>query len=97
MQWQHSGQNEYDSGCGNVSEYWPRAHAERCAKFYHLDESLSCNSFKALESQQEIGDQLTLSEFLMRAIVSLRPNFTVSLSLTHSFFTSLLLLSECRA
>jgi hypothetical protein len=49
---------------------------------------------KPLESEHDISDQFTLSEFLMRAIVSLLPNFTIPLSPIHTFFMSSLLVSE---
>jgi hypothetical protein len=43
------------------------------------------------------GIRFSLSEFPMRAIVSLPPDFTVPLSPAHSFFIACLLASGCRA
>jgi hypothetical protein len=61
-----------------------------------LNESLLCNWFKPLGSQHDISDQFTLSKFPMRAIVSLRHDFTIPLPLAHSFFMPSLLGSEHR-
>jgi hypothetical protein len=69
----------------------------RVCQALSLDESLFCNWFKLLELRHDIRDQFTLSEFPMRAIVSLLHDFTIPLSLAHSFLMPSLLASEHRA